>query len=77
MIIKDHHSQLQNAAYQYQCSTFEHPEFDEVMQQVFGDNCTGVDVMKWTCYWIMLTTYCEKLEDNDLTVEKPMACSHT
>ena len=23
--------------------SFGHPEFEEVMQQVFGDNCTGVD----------------------------------
>ena len=43
MITEDQHSQLQNAAYQYQHSSFGHPEFEEVMQRVFGDNRTGVD----------------------------------
>ena len=73
MITEDQHSQLQNAAYQYQHSSFGHPEFEEVMQRVFGDNRTGVDATKWTRYWNALTNYCEKVEENDLTAEKPMA----
>ena len=75
MITRDQHSQLQNATYQYQHGSFGHPEFEEVMQHVFGDNCMGVDATKCIHYWNTLTTYCEKLEENDLTEEKLMVCT--
>ena len=72
MITEDQQSRLQNAAYQYEHGSFGHPEFEEVMQEVFGDNRTGLDATKWRCYWNVLTDYCEKKEENDLTAEKPM-----
>ena len=31
------------------------------MQQVFGDNRTGVDATEWRRYWNALTNYCEKM----------------
>jgi hypothetical protein len=40
------------------------------MQQVFDNNRTGVDATTWRCYWNVLTNYCEKVEENDLTAEK-------
>jgi hypothetical protein len=74
MITENQQSELENAAYQYEHGSFGHPEFEEVMQQVFGNNRTGADATKWRCYWNELTDYCEKMEENDLTAEKPMAC---
>ena len=60
MITEDQQSQLQNAAYQYEHDSFGCPEFEEVMQQVFGDNHTGVDTTKWRNYWNTLTITARK-----------------
>ena len=50
MLTENHHLQLQNAAYQFEHGSFGHPEFEEVMQEVFGDNRTGVEATKWRHY---------------------------
>jgi hypothetical protein len=73
MITEDQHLQLQNVAYQFEHGSFGHPEFEDVMQRVFGGNRTGMDATEWRNYWNALTIYCEKIGENDLTAEKPMA----
>ena len=75
MITENQQSQLQNTAYQFENdSSFGHLEFEEVMQRVFGDNHTGVDAIEWRIYWNALMDYCEKIEENDVTAEKPTVC---
>ena len=71
MLSENQQLQLQNAAYKFEHGSFGHPEFEDVMQEVFGDNRAGEDATEWRRYWNALTSYCKKIGENDFTAEKP------
>lgn len=74
MITKEQHSKLQDTAQQYQHGSYEIPQVESTMEQVFGDNRTGEDATEWARYWTTLITYCEQRDDGDSSSEEPPVC---
>lgn len=76
MITADQYNELENASSNFiYGEAFGHPEIEEIMQEVFGDDRTGADATEWVGYWIALTNYEEKLKDGESNATQPTVCS--
>jgi hypothetical protein len=76
MITEDQYNlEMASLAFVHQ-EVFGHPEIEEVIQEVFAGDRTGVDAIEWRkyCQWNLLTDYCEKVNDGIVNAVPLMVC---
>ena len=71
MITEDQQSQLQNTAYPYQHGSFGHPEFEEIMQQVFDKLMVTFFRYLLCSYWVLICNLYELIYVVAVLINQP------